>query len=63
MPPEALFMPAKFRASSDDTLDAALRELERAVNELGLVAAYTGMRYPYPLDDARLGLVVVWCQA
>lgn len=35
-------------------VDAALRELERAVNELGLVAAYTGMRYPYPLDDARL---------
>lgn len=35
-------------------VDAALRELERSVRELGLVAAYTGMRYPYPLDDARL---------
>ncbi|HAR31542.1 MAG TPA: amidohydrolase, partial [Gammaproteobacteria bacterium] len=35
-------------------VDAAMRELERAVRELGLVAAYTGTRYPFPLDDPRL---------
>ena len=33
---------------------AAARELERAVGELGLVAAYTGTDYPFPLDDPRL---------
>ena len=31
--------------------DAAARELERAVRELGLVAAYVGTDYPFPLDD------------
>jgi len=35
-------------------VDAAMRELERAVTELGLVAAHTGTHYPFPLDDARL---------
>jgi aminocarboxymuconate-semialdehyde decarboxylase len=35
-------------------VDAAMRELERAVKELGLVAAHTGTRYPFPLDDPRL---------
>ncbi len=35
-------------------VDAAMRELDRAVNELGLVAAYTGTHYPFPLDDPRL---------
>ncbi len=34
--------------------DAAGRELERAVQELGLVAAYVGTDYPFPLDDPRL---------
>ena len=34
--------------------DAAARELERAVRELGLVAAYVGTDYPFPLDDPRL---------
>ena len=34
--------------------DAAARELERAVGELGLVAAYVGTDYPFALDDARL---------
>lgn len=35
-------------------VDAATRELERAVTELGLVAAHTGTHYPFPLDDPRL---------
>jgi len=35
-------------------VDAAMVELERCVNELGLVAAYTGTDYPFSLDDARL---------
>jgi len=35
-------------------VDAAIEELNRAVKELGLVAAYTGTNYPYPLDDPRL---------
>ena len=30
--------------------DAAAREMERAVGELGLVAAHTGTDYPFPLD-------------
>ena len=34
--------------------DAAARELERAVHDLGLVAAYVGTDYPFPLDDACL---------
>ena len=34
--------------------DGAARELERAVRELGLVAAYVGTDYPFPLDDPRL---------
>ena len=34
--------------------DAAARELERAVRELGLIAAYVGTDYPFPLDDPRL---------
>ena len=34
--------------------DAAAKELERAVRELGLVAAYVGTDYPFPLDDACL---------
>ena len=33
---------------------AAARELERAVRELGLVAAYVGTDYPFPLDDPCL---------
>ena len=32
-------------------IDAALTELERAVTQLGLVAAYTGTHYPQQLDD------------
>lgn len=35
-------------------VDAAMRELERAVTQLGLVAAHTGTHYPFPLDDPRL---------
>lgn len=35
-------------------VDAACRELERAVGELGLVAAHTGTDYPYGLDDPCL---------
>ena len=35
-------------------VDAAIKELERAVKELGLVAAYTGTHYPFPLDDPRM---------
>ena len=35
-------------------VNAALRELDRCVNQLGLVAAHTGTDYPYTLDDARL---------
>ena len=35
-------------------VDAAIRELERSVRELGLVAAYTGTHYPFNLDDPRL---------
>ena len=35
-------------------VDAALRELERCVTQLGLVAAHTGTDYPCTLDDARL---------
>lgn len=35
-------------------VDAACKELERAVKELGLVAAYTGTHYPFDLDDSRL---------
>ena len=34
--------------------DAAARELQRAVRELGLVAAYVGTDYPFPLDDPCL---------
>lgn len=34
--------------------DAAARELERAVGDLGLVAAYVGTDYPFPLDDPCL---------
>ena len=34
--------------------DAAARELERAVGELGLLAAYVGTDYPFPLDDPCL---------
>ena len=34
--------------------DAAARELERAVHDLGLVAAYVGTDYPFPLDDPCL---------
>lgn len=34
--------------------DAAARELQRAVRELGLVAGYVGTDYPFPLDDACL---------
>ena len=34
--------------------EAAAKELERAVRQLGLVAAYTGTDYPFPLDDPRL---------
>ena len=34
--------------------DGAARELERAVRKLGLVAAYVGTDYPFPLDDPRL---------
>jgi aminocarboxymuconate-semialdehyde decarboxylase len=34
--------------------DAAAAEAERAVNELGLVAAYIGTDYGFPLDDERL---------
>lgn len=34
--------------------EAACRELERAVKELGLAAAHTGTDYPFPLYDARL---------
>jgi aminocarboxymuconate-semialdehyde decarboxylase len=35
-------------------VDAALRELERCVTQLGLVAAHTGTDYPCTLDDPRL---------
>jgi len=35
-------------------VDAATAEIERAVKQLGLVAAYTGTDYPFGLDDARL---------
>ena len=34
--------------------DVAARELERATSELGLVAAYVGTDYPFPLDDPCL---------
>ena len=34
--------------------DAAARELERAARELGLIAAYVGTDYPFPLDDPCL---------
>jgi aminocarboxymuconate-semialdehyde decarboxylase len=34
--------------------DAACTELRRAVGELGLVAAYVGTDYGFPLDDTRL---------
>jgi aminocarboxymuconate-semialdehyde decarboxylase len=33
-------------------IDAANRELERSVKQLGLVAAYTGTHLPHDLDDA-----------
>ena len=35
-------------------VDAAMRELERCVTQLGLAAAHTGTDYPFNLDDARL---------
>jgi Predicted metal-dependent hydrolase of the TIM-barrel fold len=35
-------------------VDAACKELERAINELGLVAVSTGTDYPFGLDDPRL---------
>ena len=35
-------------------VDAAMKELERCVKDLGMVAAYVGTNYPYDLDDARL---------
>ncbi len=34
--------------------ELACRELERALTQLNLVAAYTGTDYPFPLDDPRL---------
>lgn len=34
--------------------DLALKELDYATNQLGLVAAYTGTDYPFGLDDVRL---------
>ena len=35
-------------------VDAAITELERAVSQLGLIAAYTGTHYPVTLDDSSL---------
>lgn len=35
-------------------VDLAIRELERCVKDLGLVAAYTGTHYPFDLDDPVL---------
>ncbi|MFT7221966.1 MAG: aminocarboxymuconate-semialdehyde decarboxylase, partial [Candidatus Azotimanducaceae bacterium] len=35
-------------------VDAAIIELNRAVKDLGLVAAYTGTQYPFTLDDPRM---------
>lgn len=35
-------------------VDAAMKELDRAVNQLGLVAPYVGTDFGYQLDDARL---------
>jgi aminocarboxymuconate-semialdehyde decarboxylase len=35
-------------------VDAASEELDRAVNQLGLVAPYVGTDFGFPLDDARL---------
>ena len=35
-------------------IDAAAAELDRAVNELGLLAGYIGTDYGFTLDDARL---------
>ena len=35
-------------------VDIALVELERCIDQLGLVAPYTGTHYPFGLDDARL---------
>ena len=35
-------------------VNAAIKELDRAVNELGLVAAYTGTHYPFGIDDPIL---------
>jgi len=35
-------------------IDAAIIELNRAVKDLGLVAAYTGTQYPFTLDDPRM---------
>ena len=35
-------------------IDAANRELERCVSQLGLVAAYTGTHFPHDLDDSRM---------
>jgi aminocarboxymuconate-semialdehyde decarboxylase len=35
-------------------IDAANKELERSVRELGLVAAYTGTHFPHDLDDSRM---------
>lgn len=35
-------------------VDQARAELDRAVNQLGLVAAYVGTDFGYPLDDPRL---------
>lgn len=32
-------------------IDLALKELHRAIDELGLVAPYTGTHYPFALDD------------
>lgn len=35
-------------------VDLAMRELERGIRDLGLVAAHTGTNFPYDLDDPRL---------
>ena len=35
-------------------VDAAIKELDRAINQLGLVGAYTGTHYPFGIDDPIL---------
>ena len=37
-------------------IDAAIKEIDRAVNQLGLVAAYTGTHYPCDIDDKSLDM-------